>query len=402
MRMRRQAVRLNRARGVSWIFDGSSHCGALRDAGAPRKDDGASGSVSPETWSHSDVSIRPQGMRPSAILSLLASSLTSCSAVTAPTSAPEPASSLVGSPSAPRARLEAQRIQTQAVQAHAGQAQPVASQPEPPIEAPVPLPRYDLASDVADRRVEAERDLGPHAEVDALEDVFVIAAPGRRGTLAGVRSVMRRVLEAYFTERFALRPQRAISVYLFPGAAPYNAYCKQRWDEPCISVYGFYQRDERRIVMNLGPGIGTLTHELVHPIVETDFPEAPEWLNEGIASLFEGYSMPSRREIHGVKNWRYSRLSRALHSKDERDRASLPALFAMSDAVFRGESEDLNYATARYFCLWLDQRNLLWPFYQRWRDNVGRDPTGEQAFIEVVGSTPVDADGAWRRWAKRL
>jgi len=39
--------------------------------------------------------------------------------------------------------------------------------------------------------------------------------------------------------------------------------------------------------MNAGLGLGTLTHELIHPIVETDFPRAPTWINEGIASLFE-------------------------------------------------------------------------------------------------------------------
>ena len=39
----------------------------------------------------------------------------------------------------------------------------------------------------------------------------------------------------------------------------------------CGTPYGVYYHADRRIVMNVGPGIGTLTHELVHPIVEADF-----------------------------------------------------------------------------------------------------------------------------------
>ena len=36
-----------------------------------------------------------------------------------------------------------------------------------------------------------------------------------------------------------------------------------------------------------GLGLGTLTHELVHPLIEADFPSAPTWLNEGIATWYQ-------------------------------------------------------------------------------------------------------------------
>jgi hypothetical protein len=62
----------------------------------------------------------------------------------------------------------------------------------------------------------------------------------------------------------------------------------------------------------------------------------------------------------------------------------------------------LNYASARYFCQWLDQKNLLWPFYQRWRDSHADDPTGEKAFVAVVGKTPAEADAEWARWVQNL
>jgi len=270
-----------------------------------------------------------------------------------------------------------------------------------PAPAP-PAPAYDLASDVADRQKEALEDLGARAQVAIVEDTFVVAGPGGRGALASAIDVTRRALGAYFNGRFTTRPTRAISVYLFPDAKRYGAYCKQRWQESCGSPYGFYLGAERRIVMNVGPGIGTLTHELVHPLVETDFPRAPSWINEGIASLFEQFYFAGPGEIRGGKNWRHPRLMRALRSKTERAHASLPALFAMSDEVFRGEREDLNYASARYFCQWLDQKKLLWPFYQTWRDGYAKDRTGQSAFIAVVGKTPAEADSEWAAWVRSL
>jgi hypothetical protein len=263
-------------------------------------------------------------------------------------------------------------------------------------------PLYDLPADVTARSSEARRELGKRAAVETVEDVFILVTPAGAGSLGETKELTKRVLAAYFNGRFTKRPARAISVYLFPDAKPYEGYCQKRWGEACGSPYGFYRPDERRIVMNAGPGIGTLTHELVHPIIETDFPEAPQWLNEGIASLFEALSMPAPGQIHGVKNWRHPRLRRALRSDEEREKASLPALFAMSDATFRNHDEDLHYAAARYLCQWLDQQGKLWSFYQRYRDDYATDPSGRTAFQAVVGKSVADANGEWVSWVKRL
>ncbi len=293
-------------------------------------------------------------------------------------------------------------------------AQASARRPGEALEAPAPdaaapqaeptpeAPPYDLAADIEARKLEAHSELGKRTAVDVVEGVFVVASPSGSGALSSALGVTKLALAAYLNGRFEQRPARALSVYLFPDHRPYQAYCKLRWAQGCGTPYGFYRHDERRIVMNIGPGIGTLTHELVHPLVEADFPDAPDWINEGIASLFEQPYLGKKGEIHGGKNWRHPRLLQALRSKTEREHASLPALFSMSDPTFRGDLEDLNYATARYFCQWLDQKKLLWAFYQRWRDDHAGDPSGEVAFAAVVGKTPADADAEWVQWVKRL
>jgi hypothetical protein len=301
-------------------------------------------------------------------------------------------------------RTEAQAAKPASGRVSLNHASKVATTPQRPaaaLQKPA-APPYDLDSDIEARKTEALSDLGERTATEVVEGVFLVIAPGGRGALAGSIDVTRRSLAAYFNGRFGRRPERAISVYLFPEERSYSKYCTKRWREACSSPYGFYLHAERRIVMNVGLGVGTLTHELVHPLVESDFPRAPDWINEGIASLFEQFYLPRPGEIRGGKNWRHPRLIRGLRSKTERAHASLPALFAMSNEVFRGELEDLNYATARYFAQWLDSKDQLWPFYQRWRDNHATDPTGEKSFVAVTGKTPAEADAEWARWVQSL
>ena len=290
----------------------------------------------------------------------------------------------------------------------------VAATPRPAVSHPVPAatpqalaaepppPAYDLAADRARIVEQVQKELGGRARTSVVGDLFVLAAPPGTGAVESSQPFVERVLEALFNDRFRTRPARAISVYLFPDAGSYDRYCKDTFHAPCISIYGFFNPPTRSLVMNIGLGIGTLSHELVHPILEADFPQAPTWINEGIASLYEAPVMPKRGEIHGRKNWRYPRLRAAFGSPKEKTSATLPALFQMSDETFRGDGEDLHYAMARYTCQWLDQQGKLWPFYQKWRDNHQADPTGQLAFAETVGRSPEQSNGDWTRWVIAL
>ncbi len=274
----------------------------------------------------------------------------------------------------------------------------------PPVATADPTPAYDLLADRERRGRVAKEELGARAVTTVVSDVFVVVgAPGFQGAAFGSSvALMRKSMKAYMNQRFGKKPAEAISVYLFPDGATYEGFCKKKYAAPCIAHYGFYQPGDRYMVMNIGLGLGTLTHEIVHPLVEADFPDAPTWLNEGIASVFEAPVIPKPGEIHGAKNWRHPRLKRAMQSASERDHARLDVLFGMGDEVFRGDGEDLHYAMGRYACQWLDERGKLWPFYQRWRDTVATDPTGIKAFEAVVGMTPAAANVAWTRWTLAL
>jgi hypothetical protein len=263
---------------------------------------------------------------------------------------------------------------------------------------------YDLAADRERRARIAKEELGPRTITTIVSDIFVVIGPPgwQGGSFEQSVSLMRSSMAGYMNNRFGKKPAQAISVYLFPEGQTYESFCKKKYAAPCIAHYGFYQPGDRYMVMNIGLGLGTLTHEIVHPLVETDFPDAPTWLNEGIASVFEAPVITKPGEIHGVKNWRHPRLKRALSSASERDQARLDTLFTMRDDVFRSDAEDLHYAMARYVCQWLDERGKLWAFYQRWRDTAATDPRGVKAFTDVVGMTPAEANLPWTKWTLAL
>lgn len=258
-------------------------------------------------------------------------------------------------------------------------------------------------SEIATLTAAVRRELGAKAPVEVVDDAFVFAAlPGNDAGLRSSTAFARSVLTALTNERFPRLPSKPVTVLLFFGSAPYERYCRSSLGEACISRFGFFLHDRRTIVMNAQPGLGTLSHELVHPLVAEDFPEAPLWLNEGIASLFEAPALGKTGQIHGVKNWRHPRLVSALRSKTEAKKARLDALVALDDDAFRDDDEDLHYAAARYLCQWLDSQGKLWPFYARFRETKARDPHGERAFAEVVGKSPADAHDAWAKWVLAL
>lgn len=261
---------------------------------------------------------------------------------------------------------------------------------------------YDLTVDVATRRAEVRARFGDQAAVQVEDGVFLFAASRDDATFEAAVKLARQALAAYFNGRFSRHPDRAVTVYLFGTQAAFDAFYKRWFGEPVTSDLGFYDRASRDVLVNAAPGLPTLTHELVHPIVQSDFPDAPAWINEGLGALFEKPVFPRPGEVHGETNWRLPRLRVALSSQSERAKTRLDALFAMRDEVFHGPQRDLHYAMARYVCQWLDARGQLWAFYGAWRDGVIEDRGGERAFARVVGMTPADANEPWVAWVKGL
>jgi hypothetical protein len=198
---------------------------------------------------------------------------------------------------------------------------------------------------------------------------------------------------------FDVRPHSPVTVLLLPEEAGYRECASWLFGDEDVSVFGYYRPAERTLIANVGTGGGTLVHELTHALMAFDFPDMPDWFSEGLASLHEQCRFrPDGSGIDGLVNWRLPALQQAV-----RDGTLRPLAELFSDDDFRGELEGLNYAHARYFCLYLQHRGVLEEFYRTFRDDAPDDPTGIQALRHIFPKTSLAAlDTAFRRWVLTL
>jgi len=279
--------------------------------------------------------------------------------------------------------------------------------PAPPVDLPASL-RAAVAGAAEALHVKTVT----HVDVDA----FVLVDADHGSHFPAAVDLARKAVDALFHGRFDRHPDAAVTVFVFSSPDAFERFCAGRTHGPCPTTFGEYSRRSRAIVMHATPGAETLGHEMVHPIVQADFPRAPAWLDEGIAALYENPVFSCGRGfITGIRNWRYPDVKAALDSPDEASPSRLDALFAMGTVAFLTldpshpetgptdpAKENRHYALSRFFAQWLDRQGRLWPFFRAWRDGIATDPTGEKAFAAVVGRTPGQADADWEAYVRSL
>jgi len=266
-----------------------------------------------------------------------------------------------------------------------------------------------LPADVVRRTRDAHERFGDAARVRTVGGTFVLVETAHATPLFDQAvALLDRALPPLFDARFDRHPDKAVTVLFFQTPAAYAAYEREHHPDAGATL-GLYRKGPREIAVDLSGGgayLPTLTHEVVHVLVESDFPDAPHWLNEGLATLFEAPVFTGDGGIHGqARNLRDDVLRPALASQNERERAAvrLDALFRMTRADFEGNDERtrrLHYALTRSVCAWLDARGTLWPFYRAFRDGYAEDETGERAFLRATGGTPGEMDAQWSKWAR--
>jgi hypothetical protein len=256
-----------------------------------------------------------------------------------------------------------------------------------------------LAKDCRRRADQLQNCLG--AECATIERApFVLAGDLNREELDGwYRRTVGPAARAMASAYFRVPPDRPITILLFTKEASYNHYTKEIFNEEGISVYGYYKPGQRTLVMNIGTGGGTLVHELTHALIDFDFPQVPAWFNEGLASLHEQCRIRADESgIEGLPNWRLPGLQEAIR------RGTAPTLREMmEDDQFRGTRVGLNYAQARYFCLYLQHLGRLSDFYHAFRAEHMEDPRGVAAALDVLpGKNWAEIDQQFRDWVLTL
>ena len=194
---------------------------------------------------------------------------------------------------------------------------------------------------------------------------------------------------------FERDPEGLTDIWLFKDKNSYETTGAAFFGRGPDSPYGYFSL-RHGLVMNIATGGGTLCHELVHAYMRANFPKCPDWLNEGLASLYE--QCGQRGDLAtGLLNWRLKGLQEAIAKR------SLPTFEALCATDFYGADSGRNYAQARYLCLHLQDTGKLGQLMQESMRDQATDPTAWKTLVRVVGEPdPVAWQRQWEQWVMGL
>ncbi|MDH4127755.1 MAG: hypothetical protein OEV44_03305 [Spirochaetota bacterium] len=213
-----------------------------------------------------------------------------------------------------------------------------------------------------------------------------------------VDNTIKSCSDALFNDFFNKKPSYLIKIYLFKNNSSYRFYSKKLFKETPDTPFGYYLPSYKSLVMNIATGGGTLVHELVHALVDVDFPNIPAWFNEGMGSLFEACTCGEH--IYGIVNWRLPILREGIKKNNY---ISLRKVLSTTRSEFYNDLKGMNYSEVRYFCLYMQEKKVLKRFYQLFRDNFAKDKTGISFVEQVFNNTKLEIiEKDMLEWVKTL
>jgi hypothetical protein len=223
-----------------------------------------------------------------------------------------------------------------------------------------------------------------------------------RQQLDQIAGILGRFLD-FLAERYGMiLPEQYVTVHLVPTPARLRQVALRAHGldvTPGTIGYAF-QEDLSIVAFVTGTAAGTVLHELVHLSVRGTFGDIPQWLDEGLAGLYE-VSTAYPDGVYGEPNWRGPVLDRLWHRRPAVGTLiatpwfpfDIPEVRSGTTDIGSPQGEDLVafMATARYFCLFLERKGHLVAVYRAVRD---RDIPTAQAPSEAARVALEQAFGA--------
>ncbi len=260
----------------------------------------------------------------------------------------------------------------------------------------------------------AVRRLAPGAKVHVIGRYTIATTSGQSPAEIQRMAAQLERYVAFLSREYGFSlPDRYVTLYLVPDIGRVRAVAdKVHGLDVSPSTLGYsFQDDLSAVGMVRGTQTGTLMHELFHLLVRASFGDIPQWLDEGVASLYEVSAERDGRYV-GLPNWRGRVLDNAWDMRPTLRSVVASPWFAFDRTdgqengwMMEAERAAVHLATARYLALYLQDKGKLRTVFDAFR---ARDPGAtddpEQAAVAIVEQRigPIaQAQGAYDIWLRQ-
>lgn len=233
-----------------------------------------------------------------------------------------------------------------------------------------------------------------------VQEPFIVIGDESEAAVRGhARGIVKWAIDRLKGAYFSKDPNKILEVWLFKDAKSYERHAKLFFGDDPGTPFGYYAPHHGALIMNIETGGGTLVHEIVHPFIESNFPECPPWFNEGLGSLYE-QSSSRDDQIVGLTNWRLAGLQGAIRADSV---PTFKTLMGSTQTEFYNKDAGTKYAQSRYLLYYLQEKGLLHDYYEKFTGNLKDDPSGHATLFEVLGRQDVDVFQAeWEEYVLGL
>ncbi|MCE2882432.1 MAG: PDZ domain-containing protein [Planctomycetaceae bacterium] len=157
----------------------------------------------------------------------------------------------------------------------------------------------------------------------------------------------------------------------------------------------YFHKDRRLIARDTGQ---SLQHEFVHLMhfahMERTGQRHPIWIQEGLASLYEDYTIRDDGTVEFHPNIRFNIARRQVMSKTAKPWRELAGL---SDTAFMSDAERM-YPQVRSIFEFMASQRKLEAFYKALGETSRDDPDGTSAIERAFGLPLAKVEDRWKKW----
>lgn len=240
------------------------------------------------------------------------------------------------------------------------------------------------ATDNPELAASKTRELAPGFTVIPYSRFILASQSGHsRQTLDKMALYLDRYLDFLTRDYGIALPATFVTVYMVPSSHDLGKLAASLHGlKISRATFGYSFKDDMSVLVAIPNDflIGTIMHEFFHLAVRSHFGDIPQWLDEGMAGLYEVARFDGDMVL-GIPNWR-GRVLRELMEKDPAIRPTVQQMISSSWFAFEqyelaellkdepyeesppAEQMAAMLATARYFTFYLQEQGKLQPIYQ--------------------------------------